>query len=379
MVKKKPPQSSEELLARYSTGERDFRGVCLTNCDFQRANLQDVWLNAADLSGADLRNVNLINSCLSGADLRGTNLSNANLSSAEIIDADLRGACMDGVRGYYTKCSRSNLCRAQLQGADLNSASLAEADLSGANLRRACLSFVNLVDATTTGADCGGVELAGTFLLGIDLTPLCNAVPSVVHAGASHVDYRSITLSLRSPHLGKFLRGTGMPGIFIEYMIDCARTLDPQGILKMLQSTFISYGGPDAGFARRLNDALLENGVTTFFFAKDAVPGKKLHRLMRDGVNQHDRVILVCSQVSLDRPGVLNEITETLQRESREGGKEYLVPITLDDYVFSEWRPEDPGLAQAIKDRVVADFRGANLDSDKFHEGLQRLLAALKK
>lgn len=153
----------------------------------------------------------------------------------------------------------------------------------------------------------------------------------------------------------------------------------PGGVFRMLQSTFISYGGPDTNFAQRLNDALLKNGVTTFFFAKDAIPGRKLHRLMREGVNQHDRVILVCSKASLDRPGVLNEITETLQREARDGGKEYLIPITLDDYVFMGWKPDDPGVAQAIKDRVVADFKGAETDPAKFNEGLLRLIATLKK
>ncbi len=147
----------------------------------------------------------------------------------------------------------------------------------------------------------------------------------------------------------------------------------------MLQSTFISYGGPDTDFAQKLNDALLKNGVATFFFAKDAIPGQKLHRMMREGVNRHDRVILVCSRASLDRPGVLNEIAETLQREARDGGKEYLIPITLDDYVFSEWKPHDPGIVQAIKDRVVADFRGAVTDPVKLNHGLLRLLAALKK
>ena len=145
----------------------------------------------------------------------------------------------------------------------------------------------------------------------------------------------------------------------------------------MLQSTFISYGGPDTTFAHKLNEALLRNGVKTFFFAEDAVPGQKLHRLMREGVNSHDRVILVCSKASLDRPGVLNEITETLQREARDGGKEYLIPITLDDYVFNGWKPHDPGVAQATRDRVVADFRGAETDSAKFDQGLARLIAAL--
>lgn len=147
----------------------------------------------------------------------------------------------------------------------------------------------------------------------------------------------------------------------------------------MLQSTFISYGTPDAAFAARLNEALTSRGITTFFFPKDAIPGQRLHRLMREGVNMHDRIILVCSAASLNRPGVLNEITEALQREAREGGRDHLIPITLDDYVFVAWKPEDPGLAQAIKDRVVADFRGADEHPDTFAAAVSRLIAALEK
>lgn len=34
----------------------------------------------------------------------------------------------------------------------------------------------------------------------------------------------------------------------------------------MMQSVFISFGGPDEAFARKLNEALHSNGVRTFFF-----------------------------------------------------------------------------------------------------------------
>jgi len=146
-----------------------------------------------------------------------------------------------------------------------------------------------------------------------------------------------------------------------------------------LQSTFISYGSPDEPFARKLYEALHRNGVTTFFFPEHAVPGEKLHRTMRKGVNEHDRVILVCSKASLDRKGVLNEIEETLARESRDGGATYLIPIRLDDYVFSDWTPPHTDTAQTVRDRVVADFRGAETDAAKFDEGLLRVIAALKK
>ena len=99
-------------------------------------------------------------------------------------------------------------------------------------------------------------------------------------------------------------------------------------------SCFISYGGPDEVFAQTLYDSLTIKGVQAFFFPKHAVPGKRLHTVMREAVNQYDRVILICSKASLDRTGVLNELIETLQREAREGGKDYLIPIRLDDYLF---------------------------------------------
>jgi CheY-like chemotaxis protein len=143
-------------------------------------------------------------------------------------------------------------------------------------------------------------------------------------------------------------------------------------------SVFISYGAPDEGFAELLNDALNSHGVKTFFFKKHAMPGQKLHHMMRDGVNQNGRVVLIGSQSSLNRVGVLNEIEEALQREAREGGKSILIPITIDDYVFKDWAPKHPGIAQAIRDRVVADFRGAAKDPKLFTIALNRLLIALK-
>lgn len=152
-----------------------------------------------------------------------------------------------------------------------------------------------------------------------------------------------------------------------------------------MQSTFISYGGPDEPFAERLNKFLSNQGVRTFFFKDHAIPGQKLHRVMRNGVNEHDRVILVCSRSSLTRAGVLNEIEETLARESRNGGAEYLIPIRLDDFVFTdEWAGDKPGIRQAVLDRVVADFSDSHDPSsreavEQFNRQMSRLTDALRK
>ena len=144
-----------------------------------------------------------------------------------------------------------------------------------------------------------------------------------------------------------------------------------------MKSVFLSYGAPDVAFARKLNAALNRIGIRTFFFERDAPPGERLHRLMRNAVSNHDCLVLVCSRDSLDRPGVLNEIDEALQREAREGAKSILIPIRLDDYVLTEWAPEHPGLAQAIRDRVVADFRGALNDEDIFNRAVAQMVGPL--
>ncbi len=334
----KSPENVEELLRRYAAGERNFAGANLSGANLTGVHLRSANLSGANLSGANLSGADLIDANFCGAnlargeimvaDLRTTNFSEANLSETDLRDTNLRGA---------------NLARADLRRAFLRCANLSEAKLTGANLSGANLCDADLEAADLNDANFSEASASATRFVNVDLSRICDADPPVRHLGASPTDYRAIVKSVHSPKLKEFLQHTGMPEVFAEYMIDCARSLDPQGIFKMLQSTFISYGGPDTAFAQKLNDALLKNGVTTFFFAKDALPGKKLHRLMRDGVNQHDRVILVCSQASLDRPGVLNEITETLQREARDGGKEYLIPITLDEYVFSGWKPEEPG------------------------------------
>lgn len=147
----------------------------------------------------------------------------------------------------------------------------------------------------------------------------------------------------------------------------------------MMQSIFLSYGGPDESFARKIFDALQRSGVPTFFFAEHAEPGEKLHRLMRNKVNEQDRVILICSKNSLDRKGVLNEIEEVLTREAHDGGASYLIPIRLDGYVFDGWHPPNADIAIAVRARVVANFEGTDGDPSKFDAALQRLLGALKK
>jgi len=144
-------------------------------------------------------------------------------------------------------------------------------------------------------------------------------------------------------------------------------------------SVFISYGGPDQKTAERIHDALEAKGFDAFCFSKDAHAGKPLHELMYEGVNQADKVVLICSRSSLGRPGVLNEIEETLRRSARAGGRNALIPVTLDDFVFGDLARQSPALATRLRDLVIADFRDAQRSNTRFQQALDRLVKSLEE
>jgi hypothetical protein len=67
-------------------------------------------------------------------------------------------------------------------------------------------------------------------------------------------------------------------------------------------------------------------------------------------------------------------------------GETYLLDIDLGPLiecepppVLAEWSPANADVAQAIRDRVVADFSGTADDSERFQRQILRLLGALKK
>ncbi len=326
-----PPRSAEELLERYGTGERYFREADLQRTELRYANLQYANLQSANLNGANLQFVNF----------QSANLNRAGLQCADFRCADLQ--------------------RANLQSANLNGA-----NLSGAKLQGTDFQFAHLVN---------------TNLSNTNIESICEQVHRAPYSIAvCMVDWRTVARSLKAPNLHSTLLKLGIPNVFATYMIDCAKSMDSMELFTMLQSVFISYGGPDEDFAEKLRDALKANGVNTFFFPDDAIPGQRLHRVMFKGVNEHDRIVLICSKSSLTRPGVVNEIEQTIQREAREGGKEVLIPIRLDGFVFgNEWAPDRPDLRQNICDRVVANFRGTDTDEDKFQTAVGKLLLALRK
>jgi uncharacterized protein YjbI with pentapeptide repeats len=354
--------------------------VILQHSDLVGASLVDANLRGADLNGADLRGANLCDADLRGADLAGANLSSANLRGANLRGADGYAADLGNANLSSTDLSDAtlvctNLGDARLVGADLGWANLSDGNLGGANLSGAFLAGANLAGTNLREAKLSGAELGGTLLVDTDLSPLCDADPPVLHHGPSTVDLRSVIKSLRCPNLRDFLVRTGLPERVVEEMVDSAMALGRD----IMSSTFISYGHKDESFARKLYEELHRSGVRVFYAPEHATPGEKLHRELRRGIEKHDRMILVCSRASLDRPWVLYEIETAIEREARDGGASYLIPIALDGYVFKGWNPKRPDLATAVRARVVGDFEGADRDAKKFSRSLRQLLGALRK
>lgn len=340
-----PPRTVAELVERYQAGERVFPKTSLSD------DVIETSLPGIDLQGSKLHLI------FNDIDLRGASFANADLNFSH-FDADLSMANFESAELAYSSFGGSNL--------------------TDVNLRHAELLHTEFESANLLRCDFSSAEFNRTVLLGVSLASLCKS-SDIMFEGPCYVDHRTIMKSLRVPLLKEFLLRMGMPAVFAEYMIDCARSLDKDGIFSLLQSTFISYGAPDEPFARRLNAALEARGVPTFFFPKHAPPGARIHRVIREGVNNCDRVILICSMGSLTRKGVLNEIEETLEREARDGGETYLIPIRLDDYVFRGWRPPNADTARSVRARVVADFTGAAGSADAFDTALSRLVSVLKR
>ena len=145
---------------------------------------------------------------------------------------------------------------------------------------------------------------------------------------------------------------------------------------EMHKTLFISYGGPDEEVVKKLNNRIKLKGVKTWFFPDDAKPGEKLHRMMSNGVNNHDHVLLICSKNSLSRPGVLTEIERVLEKEAKEGGIEILIPVTIDNFVFKNWAPERVDIADQIRSRVITKV---NMSDENIDPVIEKIVSVLKK
>jgi hypothetical protein len=313
-----------------------------------------------DLSGAEL-----IRTSLSGANLVGVNLGNADLSNSFLLNAYLGNANLSCAILRKANLSHADLSFANLGGAKLGAASLHYANLSNANLsmadlKQAMLFGANFHDAHFVEANLSGARLAYTNFANIDLSTT-KGLNSVVHRGPSSIGIDTLYKS-QGKIPDEFLRGAGVPEDLIAYAHSLVNTPFD------FYSCFISYSEQDREFAERLHTDLDAKGVRCWLFSEDAKWGESLWGEIDRTIKLYDKLIVACSENSLQSPAVLREIERGLQREDREK-KNVLFPIRIDDYIFDKWEHERK--ADVVK-KVVGDFR-----KWKNHHAYQKSLVKL--
>ncbi|ENM3756970.1 toll/interleukin-1 receptor domain-containing protein [Vibrio cholerae] len=365
------PKTIEELRARIEKGERYFQGLTLSNQDLSNFDFSNLNLCGADLHGSNLTGCNFCNAILHKAELNHCDFTDANLPDVDFSESNLSCAIFNESRVTRCNFTEAKLDRCRFSESELESSIFKDTWLLDSKFLSCDLTGVTFEACSFDYSEVSDCSFYDTKLLDIDLEPFCSNNQNKV--SSSYVDWKSVARSLSQPKLSDFLISTGMPELISLYLIDSVKTLDPEMLFKLMQKVFISYGGPDADFARMLKSDLNRNGVQTWFFEDDAEFGQKLHQMMRQNIGKYDRVLLICSEQSLSRNGVLNEIEQALAKEAREGGSSRILPLATDSFVFSEqFKATEVG--QELNDRVIGDFS----NPENYERNLVRLLSTLR-
>src|SRR5579883_1063709 len=302
----------------------------LMGVDLLKADLRNADLNGANLNGANLKHVNLSHADLFGALLIRANLAEADLSGADLSHADLRFADLHNANLYHADLSHANLSHANLKTCDLTRAvliatNLNRVDLDASNLTEAALAF-------TTFTFCQHLHEA-------------KGLETIDHEYSSALDEDTLRQSIE--HLPDvFLRGVG----YNDEEIETLRGL--YGKAFRFYSCFISYARADDEFASRFYSDLQANNVTCWKDTENIKGGDYWQSQIYEAIRIRDKVILVCSERSLTRPAVIEEILKAIERE--KDGPKKLFPIRLDDFIFSD------ELAKIGKEQTAAGEWPAN-------------------
>jgi len=327
---------------------------------------QDIDLMGAALGEMSLVGVNFAAVALDRAILRDADLTRANLQGASLNAADLQGAKLHEANCRDIRASKTDFRKAHLVGANLSGANLTSADFRGADLRSATFHSAELADAQFADA-----VMCGTVFGKNDLSA-AEGLDRVRHWGPSTIDFETLTRSRGIAD--EFLRGVGITDVFMTYAKSILTTpID-------FYSCFISYSHSDKLFARALHNALQSRGIRCWLDEKQLLPGHDIYDEVDRGIRLWDKVLLCCSQHSLNSWWVDNEIANALAKEQwlmKERGRKVLavVPLNLDGYLFSNaWTS---GYREQIRRRFAADFTEWQVE-ERFQGGIQNVVRALR-
>ena len=303
-----------------------------------------------------------------GINLSGANMRNCNLERCDFANAELGAADLSG----------SNLRGANLYGVRFAFATLNGANLSGSNLLEALFFQTSLVNTVFRNASFGYTTIVDTDLSStIDLAAVDHHRPSAIDSPSLRLTASRLAdePEFRRQDFFRFLSGGGLD----EEFIPIVRTWIGQPV--EYHSLFISHSSFDKDFARKIYRDLRALGVSCWLDEKEILPGDYILEEVDRGIKLWDRLLLVCSRNSLGPTTgwwVEQELERALakERDFRRSGIQAgtLVPVTIDDYVFTEWQSQ---YRATVLERKIGDFRGA--DTQAYANSLNKLVTALNR
>lgn len=345
----------------------------LAEADISNSDLSDSKLIMVDLTRSNLSKTDLCRADLSTASLAGANLSQAFLFGATLIDADLSKANLSKTNLSRANLTGVDLAKATLMGANLFETNLWEANLDTANLSGANLCGANLTEANLSGAIFHQTHIGYTSFVNVNLGDVQN-IDTTKHIGPSYVSISTIFNSGRDVSRA-FLRGCGIPEIFIKSLPAFA------GTPIQFSSCFISFSSSDRLFAVRLHELLQGKGIRCWLDEHQARPKDDAVQRIERGISKRDRIVLCCSEASLNSWWIESVVAKTLKKEKQlvqagAGRGRLLVPVDLDGCLSAgQWRSD---AKDEVLSRLAADFTGWEADNERFDEQFERVVISLR-
>jgi len=176
----------------------------------------------------------------------------------------------------------------------------------------------------------------------------------------------------------KFLKGIGLPQVFLDYLpalVEADRPIQ-------FHSCFISYSHTDEAFARRLWSSLRNERIRVWYAPEEMEGGKKLFDQIDRAINMHDKLLVVLSKESISSNWVETEIRRARKQEKRIGERK-LFPIRLCDMeTLQGWDcfDSDSGqdIAEEVREYFIPDFSDWT-KSAKFEKEFAKLCRDLRR
>jgi hypothetical protein len=299
------------------------------------------WMSWRNSNPRVIPNLTMIN-------LDGFDLSMFDLSSVKFIKTSLKGA--------------------NLQGANLAYTDFLKADLENANIEQAYFYYSKFIETNLNGLDFSKSQLGGVVFGHTDLSN-CRGLENVFIEKPCIIDFPTLQASRITSKV--FLTKMGITGELAEYLPDFYNSSIA------LYPAFLSHSWKDKPFVRKLYEAISRKGTTVYLDEKKMKPGDNIHDSISEAIKVYDKLILVCSENSINSWWVEKELERVYAKErelQKERGKKYrlVIPIRIDDAILDC----DDGILATVKNSVIGDFTQWE-NENAFNKAVDELIAAL--